>query len=270
MRLLLAIPLAALASEAAAWWWTHPAPAGQHDPVLVWEAGGRWTEAGISETGGRKPEDGSDSTRESSQRPSFDSSLKTENLTLDTSVHSSFNIPHFTLTPRPDLVAKFVPQLHCSKGDICMLETSSGLVIHMAMFAWDSESAGSHVLEAFKHDPQECLGIAGMTFKAILPPVDYPLNSATITFQGVEFIDPTGANVYAFKGIWISGSNQLPKMDHQLGFKAAQRLARWQAARTRLRPAHARVVEGAVRGATNADQAWQALEDSMLHDLKIR
>ena len=50
MRLLLLIPVAALAAEGAAFWWTHPPATDAAEPVLVWKRGQR------SEVRGQKSE----------------------------------------------------------------------------------------------------------------------------------------------------------------------------------------------------------------------
>ena len=79
-------------------------------------------------------------------------------------------------------------------------------------------------------------------------------------------IRPT--DLHAFRAVWVSG---LADADARKGLFGRQfadlRTIRVNAARHRFRPSHARVVQGAVRGAPDGDAAWQAFEQAMLRDL---
>ena len=100
----------------------------------------------------------------------------------------------------------------------------------------------------------------------------------TLTFDHTVFRDPgsaggalsPGALVHAFRAVWVSGLS-LADARQGLGGDEFDRLRtiRLKSALTRFRPSHARVIQGAVRGAPNADAAWQAFEQFMLADLKM-
>jgi hypothetical protein len=76
--------------------------------------------------------------------------------------------------------------------------------------------------------------------------------------------------VHAFRAVWVSG---LPTADARKGLASDKfdrlRTIRFKSALTRFRPSHARVIQGTVRGAANAQAAWQAFEQTMLDDLKF-
>jgi hypothetical protein len=77
--------------------------------------------------------------------------------------------------------------------------------------------------------------------------------------------------VHSFRAVWISG---IEGADARSGFGGDTfkrlRTIRLKAVTNRLRPPHARVVQGTVRGAPNPDAAWQAFEQAILHDLVLK
>lgn len=76
--------------------------------------------------------------------------------------------------------------------------------------------------------------------------------------------------VHAFRAVWVAGLPPTTPTDTILGTPLADlRTLRLRCAAHRFRPAHARVVQGAVRGAPNADRAWQAFHDTLLADLRF-
>ena len=80
-----------------------------------------------------------------------------------------------------------------------------------------------------------------------------------------------GPPIHAFRAVWVAG---VPAADARkgLGGKEFDRLRtiRLKSAMDRFRPAHARVIQGAVRGIADPDLAWQAFESAMLKDLSFQ
>jgi hypothetical protein len=76
--------------------------------------------------------------------------------------------------------------------------------------------------------------------------------------------------IHAFRAVWVSG---VPAADARKGLGGDEfdrlRTIRLKSAMDRFRPAHARVIQGAVRGIADPDLAWQAFESTMLKDLSF-
>lgn len=228
---LTAIVLALGATEAMAYWWMHPPPAGLDQPVLCYRPS-------PSRSAGVPPASGS-------ERP-------------DTS---------FTYTHLPDLVAKSLRMLRCSNGSAARVDRDDGATIHLAFFEWD-QSDSTSVLEAFKHLPEQCLGSLGLTLTGHLPPRSYQIAGESLDFDHSVFRDPAGGVVHAFKGTWISGMSSLIGNGFRGGADHLRQI-RWKAALKRFHPAYACVAQGAVRGISDPDLAWQAFERAMLSDLSF-
>lgn len=94
-------------------------------------------------------------------------------------------------------------------------------------------------------------------------------SSPTLSFDHTVFRDPRGVMVHAFKGTWVSGATDLLGPGVRGGVEQWNEIRR-KAAFKRFRPAHARVIQGAVRGIPDADLAWQAFEEAMLKDLSFQ
>ena len=109
------------------------------------------------------------------------------------------------------------------------------------------------------------------------PITDHPISNLQLIFDHTVFRDPTATSggplqpaplVHAFRAVWVSGVTTADARDGLDGRPFDDlRAIRLDAARTRFRPAHARVIQGAVRGIPNPDLAWQAFEHHVLHDL---
>ena len=149
------------------------------------------------------------------------------------------------------------------------LDNSIGL--HIAFFEWDGTNTGS-VLEAFRHMPEACLGSIGMTVVSKEPSITYQVNSETLTFDHVILHEPgvsaLGSPVHAFRAVWVAG---IAASNPRAGLSGDTfdhlRTIRLKSAITRFRPSHARVIQGAVRGAATTAAAWQAFVNTMLVDL---
>ena len=235
-----------LVIEGLAWWWMHPAAAGQGEPVLVY-----------------RPE----FARAPGARPDMDDDPQLPS--GNPSSHPKFKIQNSksTLTPLPEIVARSMPSLRCSAGTAARMDREDGITIHLAFFEWELADS-TNVLEAFKHLPDQCMGSIGMTLTRHASPRSYQVGGESLAFDHTIFHDPRGVVVHAFKGTWVSGAANLLG-DGLRGGAEQWRQIRWKAAIKRFRPAHARVAQGAVRGIANPDLAWQAFEEAMLNDLKF-
>lgn len=99
-------------------------------------------------------------------------------------------------------------------------------------------------------------------------------STISLLFDHTVFTDTSSATpglqprVHAFRAVWVSG---MDGADARRGIDGHElerlRTIRLKAAATRYRPTHARVIQGTVRGALNAETAWQAFEHHMLRNL---
>jgi len=311
-------PLAVLAAEGIAFWWTHPPATDAAEPVLVWQR--------ASSKHGSEPAGLAAPASPARQTP-------TDSLGPDTSKPWAY-------TAQPHLYARSAPMLRCSRGEVWVASIDEGaatadrapqappavdaqaptrpiahqssvirhspasLTLHLAFLEWDAESAGS-VLEAFRHMPEACMGSIGLGLVSREPGRKYVVDGHELVFDHTIFRDPvaspaarapdrTGSpsrppsgspsaanpnssfllhpssldTVHAFRAVWVSGLAEADARDGLFGHQLADlRAIRVNAARHRFRPSHARVVQGAVRGAPDGDTAWQAFEQTMLKDL---
>ncbi len=102
------------------------------------------------------------------------------------------------------------------------------------------------------------------------------LTDHSLLFDHTVFRDPTqaplpGSLVHSFRAVWVAGR---PNANPRAGIDGTSlenlRSIRLRSALHRDRPTHARVIQGAVRGALNAESAWNAFEQAMLSDLRFR
>jgi hypothetical protein len=103
-------------------------------------------------------------------------------------------------------------------------------------------------------------------------------SSTTLLFDHTIFREPgqgrglvSSPPVHAFRAVWVSG---MERSDAREGIGGDEfdrlRAIRLKSAMSRFRPVHARVIQGAVRGAANGDAAWRAFQSAMLADLKFQ
>lgn len=221
--------------EGFAYWWMHPAASGKDQAVLVY-----------------RPENRSQEAEESS---------------IQNSKFKIQTLPPPSVTLLPEIVARSIPSLHCSTGTAARIDRDDGVTIHLAFFEWDLAES-SNVLEAYKHLPEVCMGSIGMSLIERCAPRSYKIAGETLSFDHTTFRDQGGAIIHSFKGVWVSGASKL--LGPGILTSAEQtRLIRLKAALKRLRPAYARVAQGAVRGILNPDLAWQAFREAMLEDLEM-
>lgn len=219
MRPILILLCALGLTEAIAWWWMNPTPAGLGQPILTWTS------------------------------------------------------PDAELTNRPDIYAKSAPGLRCSTGEIRSSERNDGINLFVGFFAWDTASSTGDVLEAFRHQPETCLGYIGMKLVSNEPPRQFSVGTETLIFDHTILRSPDtmGGLVHAFKAVWLSGIPTGTSRQGILGGdEGSLRSIRWRAGLTRFRPAHARVVQGAVQGIHSSDQAWEVFRTAILEDLEMK
>ena len=260
-----AIVLALGATEALAYWWMHPVPAGLGQPVLCYRplAKGHNVVANPE-----KIADAQAGIAAGNSAPSG-SSLPTPDLRPPTS-----DSP----TPLPEVYAKAAPMLRCSSGQVLHVTLEDDISLHLAFFEWDATDTGS-VLEAFRHLPEACMGSIGMTLVAKEAPIPYQVGTETLIFDHTVFREPRltggaaalGPQLHAFRAVWVSGTTAANARDGLAGKSFDHlRAIRLDSALTRFRPAYARVIQGAVRGAANGDAAWLAFHAAMLSDLHMQ
>ena len=79
-----------------------------------------------------------------------------------------------------------------------------------------------------------------------------------------------GEMVHSFKAVWISGLSGIYGRQGIFGHDESEtRTILLKSAIKRFRPAHTRVIQGAVRGASDTESAWKIFEESMLKNLKM-
>ena len=116
------------------------------------------------------------------------------------------------------------------------------------------------------------MGAIGMTVVSKEPSIPYQVNSETLTFDHVILREPgvsaLGSPVHAFRAVWVAGIAAANPRSGLSGDTVDHlRTIRLKSAITRFRPSHARVIQGTVRGAATATDAWQAFVNTMLVDL---
>ena len=251
------------AVEATAYWWMHPAPAGQGESVLVYQPGFKGQETEV------KTQEQATAQNDSSDQKS---AIINQQSSITPSPASS------TFTPLPEVYRQAAPMLRCTGGQVLHAEVDDTLGLHLAFFEWDDADTGS-VLEAFRHMPEACMGSIGMTLVSKEKPVRYAVGNETLVFDhtifreagkggGLAMLAPP---IHAFRAVWVAG---MANSDARQGIGGDEfdhlRTIRLKSAFSRFRPSHARVIQGAVRGAPSGEAAWQTFEATMLKDLKIQ
>jgi hypothetical protein len=226
------LALALTATEAAAFWWMHPAPAGLDQSVLTYYP--------------------------AVVHPVSDPAAGLPELPPVTS----------TLTALPEIVARSTPSLRCSTGTAARIDRDDGVTIHLAFFEWNAEDS-TNVLEAFRHLPEECMGSIGMTLVEKFPPRTARVGDTLLHFDHTLFRDPQGVPIHAFKSVWVSGAASLIGPEFRGGADQWRQI-HWLAALHRFRPAYARVTQGAVRRIASPDAAWQAFQSAVLPSLEMK
>lgn len=279
--IIIAILLALGAIEGVAYWWMHPKPADLGEPVLVYRPklgqdrrAGRDVGSAVEIQGTAGSGLGTGNSQQKDALPSS-SSASSPNQLSTLSPQPSTSI---TLTPLPEIYHQAAPMLRCSGGQVFHAQLDATLGLHLAFFEWDHTDTGS-VLEAFRHMPEACMGSIGMTLISKEKPIRYQVGNESLVFDHTIFREPRQGGglaalappVHAFRAVWVAG---MADSNARQGIGGDEfdhlRTIRLKSALTRFRPTHARVIQGAVRGASNGDAAWQAFESAMLKDLAFQ
>jgi hypothetical protein len=289
VSILLAIALALGATEAMAWWWMHPAPAGLGQPVLCYRPGDRGQRSGVRgqeeananvdhspstihdlrspslPTVNRQPPTANSTPASDLGPPASDSSSSIQHSKSKIQNPAAVNDRRYT--PLPELVTKSLPRLSATAGTAARIDRDDGSTIHLAFFEWDlADSKAITVFESFIHLPEECMGSIGMKLVSHQAPRSYQVGGEILSFDHTIFRDSGGIIVHTFKCTWVSGSSTLLGNGVRGGMEQWRQL-HFKAAFKRFRPAYARVAQGAVRGIPSPDAAWHAFESAMLVDL---
>jgi hypothetical protein len=241
MVLLASILLCLAGIEGMAYWWMNPRRVGQAEAVLVY------------------------------QRAPHVPSVAQDRATV--SEHEA-QLKVWKFTPLPNIYAKAAPILRCSGGQVFHISPGDRIGIHFAFFEWDDTNTGS-VLEAFGHLPEACMGSIGMILVSKEKPILYQVGGEKLLFDHTIFREPglAGASslIHAYRAVWVAGFQESDARQGDLSWKTRDlRVIRLNAALNRLKPSHARVIQGAVRGATSPQEAWEVFSSHLLCDLHVK
>jgi hypothetical protein len=290
--------------EGVSYWWMHPAPAGLGEPVLVYRPS---RSAGVSPAGKEPavsnqeevPAHGSSSTFDVG-RSTFDAPSSTTTLLPDVvakalpSLHCStgtaaridrdddvtIHVAFFEwdLSSSTNVLEAFKHLPEECMGSIGMTLVEKAPPRSFVVRSQRSEDAvrsKSLKVESQKSDSKTTRQLSpsspssSSTDLGLSDIKTFDSSSPTLSFDHTVFRDPRGVMVHAFKGTWVSGATDLLGAGVRGGVEQWNEI-RWKAAFKRFRPAHARVVQGAVRSIANPDLAWKAFEESMLADLSFQ
>lgn len=227
--------------ESISWWWMNPKQSTDNYPVLTYQAH-------------------SGSAPEQEIKPKSDDGFSRNAI----------------YTPLPEIFQKSAPKLRCSGGEVTHVQLEDRIGLHVAYFEWDGTDTGS-VLEAFRHTPEICLGSLGMELTSKEKPIVWQLDGQSLIFDHIIFREPSNGRgvglsqqVHTFRTVWVEGADAIDYREGIMG-DPLKRLGpiRLKSAFSRYRPAHARVIQGAVRGVANGAEAWEVFERVVLSDLKF-
>ena len=137
-------------------------------------------------------------------------------------------------------------------------ESADGVGLQVQIMEWD-EIADGPFMAVKGHAPDICNTANGFVFLGREAPRIWDAGQR-VEFDSTAFRSPNGQSVYVFKTAWMAGVGNITL---QFGFE--NRVARLVASLHK-RAGAARVLQGAVFGAENMDQAWQVFEGAVLKD----
>jgi len=250
------------AVEAAAWWWMHPPIQPSTSPILSYHPPATATTAALPPPG-RPP--GIPPGQASPPHPDPSTSAP--------------GLPAFQITPLPDLYRRAQPVLRCSSGELSYIaldDASAGL--HVGWFEWDHTDPGS-VLEAIIHIPDGCMGALGMALLSHEPPIKHRVGDHILLFDHTIYRDSLASRnslmpnsvVHAFRAVWVAGVPAIDAAQGVDGRPLRNNMSgyRLEAALTRQRPTHARVIQAAVRGHHSTQDAWAVFHQTVLQHLTL-
>lgn len=281
-----AIALALGTVEGVAHWWMRPAPAGQGEPVLVYRPG--FSRQG-TEVGGQQVADiqSSSFNQQSAISPS-------PTLTPLPEIYAK-SAPMLRCSGGQVLYAKLDDSsgIHLAYFEWDGTDTGSVLEAFRHMPEACMGSIGLKLVEkapvrTFVVRKQSAAarsqeGNPSSTIHNHPSPISSsslnpqsPIPDHSLVFDHTVFREGGGhaglsAPIHAFRAVWVSG---VPEADARKGLGGDDfdrlRTIRLKSAIDRFSPAHARVIQGAVRGIADPDLAWEAFEETMLKDLSFQ
>jgi len=167
-------------------------------------------------------------------------------------------------------LAPAIEMYRADRAAECKLTTADNTNLTVLYFEWDQLKL-SPVMNLTFHAPEVCNVSAGFILLEVLPTRKYespghePLN-----FDCTHFADRSGNDVYVFKVVWLQGYGCMQMREDGPGapplVEGKHRFARIKNSFVRHSGA-ARIVEAAVFGTRDADNAWQAFRQQVLDQL---
>jgi hypothetical protein len=150
---------------------------------------------------------------------------------------------------------------HADRGAECKLTAPDGSQISVFYFEWDQVKAGP-MIAATGHAPEQCNVAAGFKLLEVTANRTYQAGGQLpLVFDCTHFADSGGRDVFVFKMFWMQG----------LGTRSLRegdsRIERLKSSSIRHAGA-ARVLQGGVSGARDADHAWQVFQSEVLQKLE--
>jgi hypothetical protein len=261
IAIFLALALAAV--EGLAYWWTHPAASSVARPILTY----RLSSLNHSITSLPEIYNQASSMLRCSNGQVF-------HATLDDNIGI-----HFAYFEWDDTDTGSVLEAFRHMPEACMGSLGMKLIAHEKPIAYtvredetgdsspNAATSLSHFNQKSKIDNHQ---------SSISPSSSSHLASATLIFDHTTFSEavangapiPSTLPIHAFRAVWV---DSMQTADARKGLDGEKmdslRAIRLKSALTRFRPQHARVIQGAVRGAPSGEAAWEAFEKAMLADL---
>jgi hypothetical protein len=150
---------------------------------------------------------------------------------------------------------------HADRGAECKLSAPDGSQITVFYFEWDQVKAGP-MMGATGHTPEQCNVAAGFKLLEVAANRTYQADGQLpLVFDSTHFADSGGQDVFVFKMFWMQ----------ELGTRSLRegesRIERLKSSFIRHAGA-ARVLQGGVSGARDADHAWQVFQSDVLEKLE--
>jgi hypothetical protein len=150
---------------------------------------------------------------------------------------------------------------NADRGAECKLAAPDGSQLTVFYFEWDEIKAGP-MIAATGHTPEQCNVASGFKLLEAATSRTYQASGQfPLVFDCTRFADSGGRDVFVFKMFWMQG----------LGTRSLRegdsRIERLKSSFIRHAGA-ARVLQGGVSGARDADHAWQVFQSEVLRKLE--
>ena len=269
------------AVEGIAWWWMHPPLAGLNEPVLTWDPEGdtrqKTEEVGDGEPSGLNPQS-SGFPSSLTPRPEIyaksapilrcsDGKVYSVDSTDGVTITLSFF--EWNLTDTGSMLEAFqhMPEYCMGAIGFQLVEKAKPITyeIESSNLGRSDDSGQRTEVGGQEAEPE----IQNSKFKIHSPPPETLIFDHTV-FRAPGQSNGSGDIVHSFKAVWVSGLTGVYGRQGLFGNdRNDERGILLKSAIKRFRPAHTRVIQGAVRGAPDAGIAWKIFEDTMLKDLKL-